>query len=146
MTLRHSQGVEAGRARGLCLDSVASFYANLAVLYDAHGYVPHQVWNCDKSGAQAGHNGGGLVLAKTGSRCVHTIMPDQREWLSVLACMNAVGDYIPNFYIFKGKQFPNRNFTEKCEARATMAMQLRAWMTRILFSKWLSHFIEAMKN
>lgn len=145
LTLRHSQGLEAGRARGLCPDSVASFYANLSLLYDTHGYGAHQVWNCDESGAQAGRNGGGLVLAKTWSRCVHTVMPDQREWLSVLACMNAAGDYIPNFYIFKGKRF-GRNFIEKCEVGATMAMQPRAWMTGILFSKWLSHFIEAVKQ
>jgi hypothetical protein len=124
---------------------VASFYANLSMLYETHSYGAHQVWNCDESGAQAGRNGGGLVLARTGSRCVHTVMPDQREWLSVLACMNAAGNVIPNFYIFKGKRF-RRNFIEKCEVGATMAMQPRAWMTGILFSKWLSHFIEAVKH
>jgi hypothetical protein len=143
LSLHHSQRLEAGRARGLCPESVASFYLNLAKLYETHSYSSHQVWNCDESGAQAGRNGGGLVLAKTGSRNVHTIMSDQREWLSVLAYMNAAGRKILNFYIFKGKRF-RKNFIEKCEVGATMTMQPRAWMTCILFLKWLSHFIQAV--
>jgi hypothetical protein len=36
---------------------------------------------------------------------VHSIIPDQREWLSVLVCMNAAGLAIPSFYVFKGKRF-----------------------------------------
>lgn len=41
LSLRHSQGLEASRARGLCPDSVASFYANLSLLYSTHGYGAH---------------------------------------------------------------------------------------------------------
>jgi hypothetical protein len=34
---------------------------------------------------------------------VHKIIPNEREWLPVLMCINASGQAIPNFYIFKGK-------------------------------------------
>lgn len=34
-----------------------------------------------------------------------TITPDEQEHLSVLSCINAISESIPNFYIFKGKQF-----------------------------------------
>ena len=80
------------------------------------------MWNCDETRAQARRNGGGYVLAKTGSQMVDTVLLDQREWLSVLVCINAAGDTIPNFYIFKGKCF-GRNYIEKCEFGITMAMQ-----------------------
>lgn len=126
LSLRHSQGLEANCARGLCAESVASFYANLMLLYEAQNYGPHQVWNYNETGVQASRNGGGLVLAKTGSRNVHIVMPDEREWLSVFVCMNAARYSIPNFYIFKGKRFC-RNFIEKCEMGATMAMQPHEW-------------------
>ena len=81
----------------------------------------------------AGKNGGGMVIARTGARRVQTIIPNQREWLSVLACVNAAGKAIPSFYIFRGRRF-RQNYIQLCEPGATMAMQQRAWMTTSLFS------------
>jgi hypothetical protein len=52
---------------------------------------------------------------------MHFIVLDQREWLSVLVCKNAVGSAILSFYIFRGKRFGN-NYIERCEAGATMAI------------------------
>jgi hypothetical protein len=106
-----------------------------------HNYSPDRIWNCDESGAQARKNGGGIVIARTGARRVHSIVPDHREWLSVLVCINAAGLSIPSFYIFRGKRF-GQNYIQRCEPGATMAMQPRAWMTSYLFGAWVSHFIE----
>jgi hypothetical protein len=76
---------------------------------------------------------------------VHTIIPDQQEWLSVLSCINAAGECIPHFYIFKGKRM-RRNYIEKCEENATMAMQAKAWMTGHLFSSWILHFVKSLES
>ena len=98
-----------------------------------------------KDGHATGKSGGGMVIAKTGARRVHSIVPNQREWLSVLACVNAAGRAIPCFYIFRGKRF-RKNYIQHCEAGATMAMEPRAWMTTYLFSAWVSHFIASIKQ
>jgi hypothetical protein len=145
LTLRVSQAMESARARGLCEDNVRSFYENLQHLYSLHQYSPNMIWNCDESGAQAGKNGGAIVIARKGARRVHSIVPNQREWLSVLVCINAEGTSIPSFYIFRGRRF-RQNYIEKCEAGATMAMQQRAWMTSYLFSAWISHFIASVRK
>ena len=144
LTLRVAQGLETSRARGLSEENVRSFYENLKHLYDSNAYSPDRVWNCDETRAQAGRNGGALVLARRGVRAVHQVMPDEREWLSVLVCVNALGVAIPSFYIFRGKRF-RRNYIERCESGATMAMQPRAWMTSFLFSKWISHFVKSVE-
>jgi hypothetical protein len=86
---------------------------------------------------------GGRVFAKHGSRNVHSIIPNEREWLSVLCCINAEGEAIPNFYILKGKRM-RRNFLELANPGDTMAMQPQAWMTTFLFDAWISHFIQAL--
>jgi hypothetical protein len=65
ISLRMSQGLDFGRARGLCPSHVATFYDNLELML-GQGYEASYIWNCDESGAQAGQNGGGRVLAKTG--------------------------------------------------------------------------------
>ena len=145
LTLRVSQALESARARGLCAENVRSLYENLQHLYSLHQYSPDRIWNCDESGAQAGRNGSAIVIARRGARRVHSIVPNQREWLSVLVCINAAGTSIPSFYIFRGRRF-RQNYIEKCEAGATMAMQQRAWMTSYLFSAWISHFIASVRR
>jgi hypothetical protein len=55
--------------------NVKSFYDNLQTLYSMHNYSPDRIWNCDESRAQAGKNKGGVVIAKTGARRVHSIVP-----------------------------------------------------------------------
>ena len=81
LTLRVSQALESARARGLCAENVRSLYENLQHLYSLHQYSPDRIWNCDKSGAQAGRNGSAIVIARRGVRRVHSIVPNQREWL-----------------------------------------------------------------
>ena len=76
LSLRTAQTLDTARAKGLCKENVASFYNNLEKLYSMHGYSPDRVWNCDESGTQAGKNGGGLVIAKTSARRVHSLIPD----------------------------------------------------------------------
>ena len=105
LTLRVSQALEASRAKGLCKENVQSFYDNLNHLYTLHKYPPKRVWNYDESGVQAGRNGGGIVIARKGSHRVQSLVPNQREWLSVLVCINAAGLAIPSFYVFKGIHF-----------------------------------------
>ena len=85
------------------------------------------------------------MLAKQGSRAVHSIEPDQRKHLSVLSCINAAGGCIPNFYILKGSYFLE-DYIARCEAGAVMGMQPNAWMTRWLFKSWISHFIQCLRK
>jgi hypothetical protein len=54
---------------------------------------------------------------------VHSIIPKEREWLSVLVCVNAADFHIPNFYIFRGKSF-QRDYIKQCEDHAAMLLWL----------------------
>jgi hypothetical protein len=143
LALRLAQGLDTNCARGLCPANVNTFYNNLSELYERYKYPPSNIWNCNESGAQAGQNGGAYVLAKRGSHVVHSVIPNKQEWLTVLTCINASGQYIPNFYIFKGMHM-RHNYIRRCESGATMAMSRKAWMTGFLFSAWIDHFIQSL--
>ena len=145
ISTRRSQRLEVARARALCPITAETLYANLEKLYTAHNYPPSHIWNCDELGVQAGRSGGATVLARRGSRLVHSIEPNQKEHLSVLSCINADGGCIPNFYILKGCYFL-ADYIANCEEGAVMGMQPNAWMTRWLFESWVSHFIECLKR
>ena len=81
------------------------------------------------------------MITRTGAQRVHSVVPDQWEWPSMLICVNATGKTIPSFYIFRRKKF-EKNYIEWYEVGATMAMQPRAWMTSYLSGAWTSQFIE----
>ena len=133
------------RAKELCAENIEMFYKNLEDLYAKHQYPPEHIWNCDESGAQAGRNGGGRVWAKRGSRSIHSVVPNDHEWLTVLTYVNAAGHNIPGFYIFKGKRI-RRNYIIHCEDGVAMAMQSEAWMTQFLFSNWITHFVNCLST
>jgi hypothetical protein len=80
-------------------------------------------------------------LAKKGLQSVHSIIPKEREWLSVLVCINATGYHILSFYIFRGKTF-QRDYIKKCEDNASMAIQPKAWMTCQPFKSWIGYFVK----
>jgi hypothetical protein len=108
LSLNVAKGLKVGCAKGLCPNNVAIFYNNLQQVYDLHNYIINKIWNCDESSAHVSCNGGLLVLAKVGSKSVHSIFPNEREWLLMLSYINAHGESIPNFYIFKSKQFKRK--------------------------------------
>ena len=142
---RRSHGLEVARACALCPTTVESLYANLERLYTTYTYPPTHIWNCDESGVQAGRARGATVLARRGSRSVHSIEPDEKEHLSVLSCVNADGGCIPNFYILKGSYFL-QDYIANFEEGVVMGMQPNTWMTRWLFESWISHFLECLKR
>ena len=142
---RRSQDLEVACVCSLCPTTTETLYGNLETLYRTHNYLPDHIWNCDESGVQASRSGGATVLARRGSRSVHSIELDQREHLSVLSCINSGGGHIPNFYILKGIYF-REDYIANCEDGAVMGMQPNAWMTRWLFESWILHFIECLKQ
>ena len=95
------------RAHALCLAIAEILYSNLECLYTSYNYHANDIWNCDESDMQARRYFGGItILAKRGSRSIHSIEPNQRKHLCILSCINVNGGCIPNFYILKGSCFP----------------------------------------
>ena len=61
----------------------------------------------------------------------------------MLTTINASGDSIPNYYIFKGIR-PRRDYTLFCKDNATFGMQKKSWVDSYQFSKWMNHFLHIL--
>ena len=109
----------------LCAAIAETLYSNLENLYMTYNYLPNHIWNCNKSRVQTGRFGGATVLARRGSRSVHSIKLDQRKHLSILSYVNAAGGHVPNFYILKGTYF-RKDYIANYEEGAIMGMQPNA--------------------
>ena len=86
----------------------------------------------------------GRVFAAKGTRSVHSMILNEKEWLSVLTTINANGDTISNFYIFKGIRLRS-NYQALCESGATYGIQ-KGWVEAYQFTKWMDHFIHDLRE
>jgi hypothetical protein len=59
--------LETARAHALYRENIDIFYNNLEMLFNLYNYHAGKIWNCDKTRAHAGKDGGGMVIAKRGS-------------------------------------------------------------------------------
>ena len=144
LVLRIPQGLDHKRTRSLNPNSVAQFYENFESLYLEYNYLPSCIWNIDESGCQASQSGLGKVFAKRSIRGVHKTIPIQRKWLSILSTINANGESIPNYYLFKGVR-QMRNYGALCEPNAMIGMQKKGWMDSYHFMEWMDHFKHTME-
>ena len=103
------------------------------------------IWNIDETGCQASQEGLTKVFAKRGIKGVYKVVPAERKWLSVLTAINASGQWISNYYIFKGVR-KLRNYVIKCEKGAMQGMQKKGWMDSFHFMEWMDHFINRIKE
>ncbi|KAI5082385.1 hypothetical protein GOP47_0002128 [Adiantum capillus-veneris] len=143
LVFRVSEGLDQSRASRFRLEIVKSLHENLLKLYTEHNYPPTNIWNEDETGFQGSRDKGMKVLARKGAKAVYGVTCDSREWMTVLCCVNATGQAIPSYYIFKGSHITS-NYIRHCEPGAAMAMQKKAWMTGELFQAWLEHFDNAI--
>ncbi|XP_057859753.2 MFS-type transporter clz9-like [Cryptomeria japonica] len=133
--------VGLNKDRALCLRPtvVSSFYETLSKAYAANPYGPAHIWNYDETRVMASKNGAMRVLARKGSRNISYILLKSHDWITILCYVNASGQSIPGFYLFKGKR-RIQNYIGKCEPGARMATKQHVWMTKELFTSCLHHF------
>jgi len=75
------------------------FQALQSVIKDCE---PGQIWNIDETGLQLDVKVQKIVAAK-GSRYLHMRSSGNRETITVIACINAAGGFVPPHIIPKGK-------------------------------------------
>ena len=76
---------------------------------------------------------------------MHSMISNEREWLSVLTTINANGKTIPNYYIFKGMR-PRGDYLALCQNGATFGMQKKSWVDTYQFTKWMDHFLHVLRE
>ena len=141
IVLRCASGLEVKRALGFTKKSTTAFYDLLETIYNTEEYHPSHIWNVDETGVCAAEGNLSIkVIARKGSKAVRQSNVDNKEWMSIMACINTVGPYISNLYIFKRKTKPLIDYICNCEVGAVMAYQQNGYMTIEIFLEWLLHF------
>jgi hypothetical protein len=67
--------------------------------------------------------------------------PGDREWITLIAAVNAVGWLIPPFFIFKGKNY-NQSWYHNYPKEWRIAVSNNGWTTNEVGVAWLQYFIK----
>lgn len=142
--IRKSEGISIARLRGMNRNDVKSYFDLLeTVLKDNDLFAkPSNIFNMDETGLQL-NNRPGAVLAKKGSKVVATITSTEKgETVTVIACCNAEGVFLPPACIMKGKN-KKAEYEDGLPPGSVLYMsQKSAYINADIFIAWLKdHFI-----
>lgn len=144
LSIRKAEGVSMSRAEGMNKEEVQKYFQLLTKILTENDLLdkPLNIFNMDESGLQL-NNVPGKVVAVKGSKDVHVVTSQERgETITVVACCNAEGNFMPPYCIFKGVNL-QQIWQENMPAGSVIKMRREsAYICEDLFMDWfLTHFI-----
>ena len=143
LSLRKGDSFPLVRDKVTCRDVFVSYFNLLKQALETSNLMdsPGQLYNCDESGMPLEHKLP-KTIAVRGSKKVRQVTSGNKTQITVLGCVNAVGQSIPPMVIFAGKRFNHE--LSKGEIPGTLyGMSESGWMDQELFSSWFSnHFLK----
>lgn len=138
LSQRKSEGLSLSRAYGVNREDVKEFFDLLSKIYEEHDFTnhPEDIFNMDESGIQI-NNKPGKVIATKGARDVYTLTSCEKgENVTVIACCNAVGNFLPPTLIYKGA-YNKPQFSEGLPPGSQVFMNKKSsYINADLFMKW----------
>jgi hypothetical protein len=132
------------RQRALCENPVLirSWFELVEQTKAKYGICDEDVYNFDEAGFMMGKITTQLVVSGSERRGrPKAIQPGDREWVTVIAAINAAGWSVPPFLIFAGKYHLSAWYEEEEIPRDwAIAVSDNGWTTNELGVEWLKHF------
>ncbi|XP_063221784.1 uncharacterized protein LOC134530668 [Bacillus rossius redtenbacheri] len=124
-------------------NEVAEYFSLLKIILEENQLInkPSAIFNMDETGLQL-NNRPGEVLAERGSKVVHTITSGEKgETITVIACCNAEGVFLPPVSVMKGKNKKPEWEDNMPPGSIVMMSEKSAYVNTVIFFNWLkNHF------
>lgn len=102
LSLRTPVKTSVARMMGFNQSQVALFFENLSNLKSKYQFSARQIFNVDETGLSTVPNRLPKVVSEKGKRLVSKVVSAERgELTTVIACINAAGEYVPPGIVFK---------------------------------------------
>ena len=136
--------------RALCEDSgiISAWFRLVENIKMKYGIADEDTYNFDESGFMLGVISTGAVV--TGSERRNRpkqVQPGNRQWATVIACINAMGWAIPPFILFPGQHHLSAWYQDEDIPHSwTIRVTDNGWTTNKVGTEWLEHFDTHTKN
>ena len=131
------------RQRALCEDPVLirSWFELIEETKAKYGICDEDVYNFDEAGFMMGKITTQLVVTGSERRGrPKSIQPGNREWVTLIAAINAAGWSVPPFLIFAGQYHLSAWYEEDIPRDWAIAVSDNGWTNNELGVEWLKHF------
>ncbi|KAK3096889.1 hypothetical protein FSP39_004441 [Pinctada imbricata] len=139
ISIRKPEKLTTTRARMVNPAILKNYFDELNGIFENTGLggLPTRIWNSDETGKQFEHDPV-RVLAKKGSRNVLGRTTSNRTNVTIMGCVNAVGESMPPMFIVKGKTSRSLHGfnTEAAPEGSMWGFQEKGWMTDSLGEIW----------
>ncbi|XP_053372904.1 uncharacterized protein LOC123565518 [Mercenaria mercenaria] len=135
------RSLDSYRAKCSTPEAVSSYFRNLQDTLKRYDLLdkPQNIYNLDETGLQPDHRPPNII-AKLNSK-PQAITSPRSTTTTLIGCVNAIGNYVPPFFVFKGKRF-NPDLMESTSSGARGEMSESGWSNGDIFKKYLTeHFL-----
>ena len=144
VTIRKSESLSQARAIGLNSAVVGSWFDELGTFLREKNVMNkgEKIWNFDETGIQLTCKAG-EVVAEKGAKVVSSLTPAEKgETVTVAACTNSLGNYIPPMVLFKGKKLSStlRKSLTSAPNGSLVTLTESGYITSETMVQWGEHF------
>ncbi|XP_020287527.1 uncharacterized protein LOC109856551 [Pseudomyrmex gracilis] len=141
ITIRKPESLSRARCNGMQEEKVRDFYKMLEKVIDDNNLWdrPECIYNQDETGLPLNNRPPNIIAAKGSKDVISMTSVERGENVTVLACMNAAGQFIPPFVLFKGVR-KRDDFMIGMPSGTEIVMTEKGWITEDAFKMWLDHF------
>lgn len=142
LSLRTPQGISAARVKGFTKENVEQFFSILEPELAKIKYNPLRIYNVDETGVTTVQHKHSKIITLKGKKQVGSLTSAERgSLITMVACTNAAGHYIPPLLIFPRKNM-KAELTEGAPPGSIFATHPSGWIQQNLFTAWMDHFIK----
>lgn len=138
--------LETSRAKSSTPEIVDRYFDNLRKVIDDHSLSdkPQFIFNLDETGIQPEHRPPNIIAPVTGKP--QSVTSPRSTTTTVIACVNAAGNHLPPYFIYKGKRM-NTDLNKGSSPGTRIVMSETGWSNSDVFKDYLqNHFLPNVRS
>ena len=146
LTTLKPSSLDSTRAKSATPEKISSYYDSLNETLKKHQLLdkPQFIYNIDETGIQPDHRPPNIIASVNSKP--QSITSPRSTTTTVIGCVNAVGNSLPPFFVFKGKRF-NPNLMKGASPGSNYAMSESGWSNGQIFKDYLeNHFLPNVRS
>ena len=132
---RLAQNMPSDRARTVNKAVIVDFFSKLKDLCAQYSFLPEDMYNADESGFQCDHGKLRILCNKELQNAKKICGNNTKMSYTILACCNAIGDFMPVLILFKGVSLIGENIVGGPDG-ASYSVSASGWMEEENFTSW----------
>ena len=130
--------IDALRIKNTNPELLQTWFESLQSLMRRIRVHPSNIWNIDETGIALGVCSNQRVIGSSSTTQTYIQTPENREWVSIIECISALGKKITPVVIFKGKSLQSSWFTLGRTPEYYYTTSENGWTSNAIGLQWLN--------